>query len=195
MRSKKLVDAFLAFRNDCIWLQTIYNTFSDLYQSESHDVTELMDATAPAFFSDLNIILADYFVLQVCRVTDPPATCGHLNLTAFGINDLLQKHRALTPEITSAAEGLLPFRERLIDARNKLGAHADLQAILAGQPLGSHTDVEREAFFSSLYLYVDEVGITLGVGPLDFRSTAAAGDALDLIRCLRAGRQDAKHRS
>jgi hypothetical protein len=198
MPTQRLADAYLAFRNDCIWLQTIYNTFSALYQSGDIKTSEIMKATAPAFFSDLNHVLLDYFVLQVCRVTDS-ATSGRgsnpfSNLTVGGVNDLLKEESLFNPAIEAATKGLEPFRGLLKDARNKLVAHADLNTVLSGKVQGEHTDADREAFFSHLYRYVDEVGIALGLGPLDFRVTSSAGDSLDLIRCLKAGQHASRVR-
>ena len=50
-----------------------------------------------------------------------------------------------------------------------------------------HTKEEAEAFFENLQNYNDAVGLSVGVGPLDFRTMAGEGDVLDLIRVLERG--------
>ena len=52
-------------------------------------------------------------------------------------------------------------------------------------PIGEHAKEEVTEFFSCLQGYVDAVGNTIGVGPLDFRATPGSGDVLDLIKVLR----------
>jgi len=187
MPSNTLITAFQAFRNDCIWLQTVYNMFASLYQSGDAAQSEIMVVAAPAFFADLNLVLLDYFVLLVCRITDPAVTGKSSNLTVSGINEFLRSEALLTPEIEAATKRMESYRSLLADARNKLVAHADLQTIKNELPLGAHTDEDRDGFFTNLYFYVDEVGRAVGEGPLDFRCTAAVGDTLDLVRCLKAG--------
>src|SRR5207244_10164704 len=100
MKTTKLQEAFLAFREQCIWLQTCFNIYTALYESGGHS-SRVMSATAPLFFHDLNHILVEYWLLQVCRLTDPPRTSSRDNLTVKHINDLLAAEDKLTPEISA----------------------------------------------------------------------------------------------
>jgi len=101
------------------------------------------------------------------------------------INDLLKEQDKLTPEISTASDRLAHYRSLIQDSRNWLISHADKRAVLAGLPIGTHSKSEVEEFFENLYRYVDAVGHAVGVGPLDFRTTAGTGDVIDLLRQLK----------
>lgn len=186
MTMPPLEETFLAFREQCIWLQTCFNTYVGLYES-GEETSGVMSAAAPLFFHDLNLILGAYCLLQVCRLTDPPRSSGRDNLTVKHINALLTAENKFTPEIPSAAEGLAHYRSLIRDSRNWIISHADKRTLIEGLPIGAHSQVDVLAFFDNLYRYVDEVGRVVGVGPLDFRCSSGSGDQLDLLRHLKAG--------
>ena len=175
---------FLAFRSQCIQLRTCYNTYTALYES-GETVKIIMNSSAPVFFQDLNGILIEYIMLQVCKITDPAKTGGKPNLTCLAVNASLEKTGLMTDEITSHSRGIMEYRKLVKDARNKLISHADLNTVLSGLTLGEHSKEDVEKFFECLQGYTDAVGNTIGVGPLDFRVTAGSGDVLDLIKILR----------
>ncbi len=193
MTTTSLEETFLAFRTQCIWLQTCFNTYAALYESgeetneSGEETSRVMSAAAPLFFHDLNVILVEYCLLQVCRLTDPPQSSGRDNLTVKHINALLTAENKFTPEISSAAEGLAHYRSLIRDSRNWIISHVDKRTLIEGLPIGAHSQAEVSAFFDNLYRYVDEVGRVVGVGPLDFRCTSGPGDVLDLLRHLKAG--------
>lgn len=186
MNTNNLQETFLAFREQCIWLQTCFDTYQALYES-GEDTEKLMEATAPYFFHDLNLILIEYCLLQICKLTDPARSFGRENLTVKHINKLLEKENKLTSEISQAADGIASYRDLIEDSRNKIISHADKDAMLTGGTLGEHQREDVNHFFECLYSYVDEVGNAIGVGPLDFRSTYGSGDVLDLLRHLKTG--------
>lgn len=186
MSTSDFKDTFVAFRDQCVWLQTCFNTFAALYES-GETTDQVLSRSAPLFFHDLNLILIEYCLLQVCRLTDPPSRLGRENLTVKHINDLLKAQNKLTSEISAASDGLAHYRSLIQDSRNWLISHADKRAVLAELPIGAHSKGEVEAFFANLYRYVDAVGHVADVGPLDFRTTAGAGDVIDLLRKLKRG--------
>ena len=183
MATPDLEKAFLAFREQCIWLQTCYDMYAALFESGENTTSVLVEA-APLFFHDLNHILVEYCRLQVCRLTDPPKSRGKDNLTVKHINALLQAEGLLSAELSAAADGLARYRSLINDSRNWIISHADKRTLLDGLPIGAHTEADVSAFFEDLYRYVDSVGMAIGVGPLDFRTTSGAGDTLDLVRKL-----------
>lgn len=183
MATPDLEKTFLTFREQCIWLQTCYNTHAALFES-GEKTTRILSSAAHLFFRDLNLILVEYCLLQVCRLTDPPQSLGKDNLTVKHINLLLQAEGLLTSDISTAADGLAHYRSLINDSRNWIISHADKRTLINDLPIGQHTEADVSAFFENLYRYVDSVGIAIGVGPLDFRTTSGAGDALDLVRKL-----------
>jgi len=184
MKQTDLEELFFAFREQCIWLQCCYNTYKELYESGDETKRVLQDS-ASIFFKDLNSILIEYVVLQICKITDPEESQGRKNLTFEHLNSVLRDAQRITDEITNCSCGLSRYRNFIKDGRNKYISHLDTKSVLKGLPIGEHDEEEVTAFFESLYGYVDAVGIAVGVGPLDFRTTAGTGDVLDLIRTLR----------
>ena len=185
MNTDELKRSFLAFREQCVWLRCCYNTYAALYESGS-EVREVLSASANIFFGDLNRILIEYCWLQMCKITDSATSSGRKNLTVEHINSLLESSSLMTDEISCHSEGLQQYRNLIEKGRHRLVAHLDKESVINGVPIGEHDQKDITAFFENLQGYVDAVGITVGVGPLDFRSPAGSGDVTDLINRLRS---------
>ena len=184
MSSQNMSREFLTFRDQCVWLQTCYNTYRALYESGA-DTQGLLTRSASRFFHDLNTILIEYVLLQISKITDPPESQGRENLTVSNINRQLQAAGLLTQEITDASTAIMRYRELIKESRNRVISHQDKETILINLPVGAHSESDVANFFKNLYAYVDAVGNAVGVGPLDFKTTAGSGDVLDLLRLLR----------
>lgn len=190
MASNDLKATFLALREQCIWIRTCFNTFIGLFES-GQVRHQLMDQTAPLFFQEINRILYENYILQVCKLTDKASSTvkggKRLNLTVAHVNDLLKAEGLMTRDIQEASDGLVRFRNLIEEARNRLVGHSDKVAVLKLLELGTHTQQESLAFFEYMFSYVDAVGNAIGVGPLDFGSTSASGDVHDLFKALNGG--------
>lgn len=190
MASRELQETFLHLREHCIWIQTCFNTNRDLFDS-SEICKDLMRRTAPLFFGELNSILYEYYILQVCKLTDPSTTrvrgLPRANLTVAHVNELLRAEGLMTSTIQTATDGLMRYRDILEMARNRQISHSDKETAMTYIEYGAHTRQEVAAFFEYLYEYVDEVGITVGEGPLDFKTTSGPGDVADLFKALNGG--------
>jgi hypothetical protein len=190
--SPGLRQAFVAFREQSIWLRTCFNTFDALFQQE-HQPKDLLQRTAPLFFDELNHVLLDYCRLQACKLTDPADTWSHEaqarveSLTVCNLNRDLEREGLKTQAIDDASAALMRYRKLVKPSRHKAIAHIDKAATLANQPIGAHAEQEVVDFLDSLQSYNDEVGEVVGEGPLDFRGTSGQGDVLTLLQFLRAG--------
>lgn len=196
--SSELRATFLRLREHCIWIQTCFNTFIDLFQSGDAR-HKLMDRTAPLFFHDLNRILYENYILQVCKLSDPPHSMvpvqvngktereKRYNLTVAHVNELLRAEGLLTSEIEAATVGIMQYRSLIAAARNRTIGHADKETAMTYIVLGAHRKPEATAFFEYLHVYVNAVGIAVGEGPLDFSTTSAPGDAADLFKAMNNG--------
>ncbi len=182
----RLRDEFPVFRDQCIWLQTCYDTYAALFEN-GPETEDLMSKVAPLFFEDLNAILIEYCLLQVCKLTDQARTSSRDNLTVERIDNLLKEADLMTPAISNASNGIAHYRNLIKDVRNRIIGHADKATIMSGQPMGEHAASDVSAFFKHLYTYVDEVGRVIGIGPLDFTTTSCPGDVLDLLRVMKTG--------
>lgn len=175
---------FVAFREECIWVQTCFNTFQALYQG-GEKVDSLLRKTAAAFFEELNTVLVEYWFLIVCRLTDPARTRkGDDNLTVKYLVEALTQHGLMTSDIREIARRLDSYRELIKDARNELVAHADRVALLQDAVIGEHTEQAIEQFVWDLQRFNDLVGEAVGEGQLDYQATSCSGDVYDLLRAL-----------
>lgn len=190
--SPSLREAFLAFRQQSIWLRTCFNTFDALFQQE-HRPKDLLHRTAPLFFYELNNVLLEYCRLQACKLTDPADTWSHEaqarveSLTVCNVNRDLEREGLKTQAIDDASAALMRYRKLVKPSRHKAIAHLDKAATLANQPIGAHLEKDVIDFLAALQTYNDEVGRAVGEGPSDFTVTSGAGDVWDLLKFLRAG--------
>jgi hypothetical protein len=177
-------DAFNSFRLESVWLRTVFDMSDALYSSGA-ETDALLRRTAPQFFSELNSILVEYWVLIVCRITDPSRTNGRENLTARNLIECLESLGLLTEAIRREADGLQAYRDLINNARNRVVSHADKETFLRPELLGEHGVHDLTAFLEHLQSFNDLVGEALGEGPLDFNGTSGPGDAYDLLKALR----------
>lgn len=76
-----------AFCEECVWLRFIRTHFASLFEGNDRR-GKLLHEVAGTFFHDMNLILAEYILLQQCKLTDPASSGGEKeNLTT---NFLLQ---------------------------------------------------------------------------------------------------------
>lgn len=132
---QELQQTFITFREECIWLRNCYNTYQTLFEDEE-ETCGILCKNAGIFFQDLNRILIDYIFLQVCKITDPEMTGNKRNLTINFINTALEKKQLFSEEINKYSSDILRYRGFLVDARNKLISHLDLQAVSSGEAIG-----------------------------------------------------------
>jgi len=125
------------FIDHCVILRGFWSHYQTLFQG-SDLKRELLQNTANTFFRDLNQMLIEHLILQICKLTDPESTMGERNLTIqFLVKnaDFSASPRELA-KLTTIAARILAFRKRILPARNKLISHLDLNAALGRKSLG-----------------------------------------------------------
>jgi len=190
MASQKLIDDFCMFREHCIIIRRDYNTYNHLFFS---GVDELLNKTAPVFFNDIAEIMQRDWLLQVCKIMDPPTKkikkTIYETISIKLLNAQLSTENLLTGQIKKLIRELsskiLAYGDLIKPARNKRIAHFDRDSAVSGIVLGYHDEKSLSDFLANLQQYCDEVGRVIGVGPLDFSASGCKGDVLDLIRVLR----------
>ena len=75
-----LKDEIEAMVNFCVHLRSVWRHYEILFEEGVLRRT-LLHRVAPTFFGDLNQVLIEQLVLQICRLTDPAVTTGRTNLT------------------------------------------------------------------------------------------------------------------
>lgn len=177
-------DKFELFRNQCIEVRSIFNTFKHLYES-GDQVSAVLRTTAELFFSDLNQWMLELIILKIGRITDPAVTGKYENLTVKNLVVDLKDLGCSTLEVEELAQKISEFRGKIQPARHKLIVHLDIKTVQSGNVLGVTDEGDFDAFFSDLQSFTDGVAAALGLGPLDYSGQAGPGDVQDLIKALR----------
>ena len=99
---------------------------------------ELLQSTAHKFFRDLNLMLIEHLILQICKLTDPESTMGKRNLTVQFLikNSDFSASPGELAKLTKIAARIDAFRKRILPARNKFISHLDLHAAHGRKSLG-----------------------------------------------------------
>ena len=185
-----LKESFLALRERFIWIAKCWATYRAFYESGSK-TDDVMRRSAPWFFHDFNLIIIDYLILEICKVTDRSVTMGRENLTVENLWDQLNAVGMIqngASEIRSSYECVKNYKDFIKDARNRLVAHFDKETVLKGEGLGGHDADEVYVFFDNLEIFSDCVGRLVGAGPQSFKwGSPGPGDALDLLKVLKRG--------
>lgn len=175
-----------AFCDECVWLYSLRKHFTDLFESgESRRV--LLHEVASTFFHDLNLVLIEYLLLQICKITDPASSGANKdNLTTNYILGLAWTQSTAQRLHASNLE-ILKFRARIVDARRKLITHLDLRARLQALDLGSFSPTDEANFWEALQEFVDAAHDEAVGGPFDLRVAMPNGDVASLIHSLKDG--------
>ena len=143
------------FVDHCVILRAFWTHYQTLFDG-SDLKRELLQKTAPKFFHDLNLMLIEHLILQICKLTDPEITMGKRNLTVqFLIKnaDFSASPRDLA-KLTKIAARMDAFRKRILPARNKFISHLDLDAALGRKALGGASIAAWRRFWLDLQEFV-----------------------------------------
>ncbi len=139
------------FTDYCVILRVFWTHYQTIF--EGSDLQhELFQDTAHKFFSDLNQLLIEHLILQICKLTDPEMTTGRRNLTIpFLVNnaDFAETPRDMA-NLKKISARIGNFRKRIVPARNKLISHLDLDAALGRKSLGSASAAAWRKFWLDL---------------------------------------------
>ena len=140
-----------AFCDVCVPMRSIWKHFQILFEG-TESQRQLLQNIAPIFFGDLNKLLIEHLILQICKITDPEDSRGHKNITV----EFLVKNSDFSdvPEELGKLEKLSldmhHFRTKIVPARNKLIGHLDRDSVLQDQPLGAADQNEWNQFWLDL---------------------------------------------
>jgi hypothetical protein len=143
------------FTSHCIEWRACWCHYHTLFEA-SVLRRELLETIAPAFFYDVNIILIEHLILQICKLTDDEGTAKRRKLTIDFLannvdfsktSDDLKRLKQLTRQMER-------FRKRLLPARNKAIGHLDLRAAHRRKPLGEAPIAEWQQFWLDLQEFV-----------------------------------------
>jgi hypothetical protein len=145
----------MKFVDHCVTLRAFWVHYQTIF--EGTDLKrELLQSTAHKFFHDLNLMLIEHLILQICKLTDPEVTMGKRNLTIQYLiknSDFAPSPRDLA-KMTKIAARIDKFRQRILPARNKLISHLDLDAALGRRALGGASIAAWQKFWLDLQDFV-----------------------------------------
>jgi hypothetical protein len=151
-----LGELFNYLERETVWLAGKWNDFAALYH-KSQDQIDLLNATAPSFFGQIQGIMWEDAILHLCRLLDPPQSAGKDNLTFRRLPPLIGD-AALRTSVESTIDLALTHGQFARDWRNRRLAHCELPP-LQGQPAKAVPRV----MFAEMESSVDAVCYTLRI--------------------------------
>jgi hypothetical protein len=149
----KMDDDIGAFAHHCVYMRSVYLHGKALFETSSAEDRVRMSVAAPILFPDINRVLIEYTILQVCRITDAAKDRqGNENhtvaflLAKYDFSGDPNKQRRLA-DLNGAIQA---FREKLLPARHKRIAHADRGAVFDLASYGQAPDQEWSQFWLNL---------------------------------------------
>ncbi len=178
------------FANHCVFVRSLFLHCKILFEISSDEDRAWMSRVAPVFFGDINRMLREYIILQVCKITDPARDVRKNDNHTIAF--LLQHYDFSTAPATKRRLGQLDallqaFREKLLPARNKIIAHSDRNTILAGRALGGAPQSEWDEFWRHLQELVCIVHEKVVGTALHINRVAMLSDADGLLKALKHG--------
>lgn len=172
------------FCDECVWIRSIRDHFELLYES-GEQRKKLLSEISNGFFSDLNIILLEYILLQKAKLTDPASSGkGKDNLSTNYVVSL-EWPLDIEQTLSSINERINRFREKIIDARRKLLAHSDLKSHLERIEYGEFTVDDEKEFWIALKEFANTAHMATFGEPFEIESTQVDGDAHTLVHALK----------
>ena len=183
-----LAALFSELQNEVISLASEWEDYKHLYGSQEH--IDFLNASASAFFSDLQRVQQFSIMLQLSCLTDPPKSAGKDTLTIKRFPSLINDATLL-----GAVEGLIQAADVATgfarEWRNRRLAHTELPAALKGAPAvplprAAWHDIEYA--IESISAVMDAVQLHYcGSTTLHGAATALSGGVGSLIYFLEIG--------
>ncbi|HEY5080785.1 MAG TPA: hypothetical protein VII91_02475 [Bauldia sp.] len=145
------------FADYCVYVRSVFMHGRILFEESSEKERDALHGVAPIFFGDLNTILIEYVILQICKITDPAKdNRGKENHTTefFAKNSDFSSEPAKAQRLEQLHAAMQVFRNKVKPARDKLISHLDRNAILAGSILGVASETEWSKFWQDIQDFV-----------------------------------------
>ena len=175
--------------NYCVHLRSVWCHYQTLFE-EGELRRTMLHRVAPIFFGDLNLLLIEHLVLQICKLTDPKTTMGRENLT---LDYLVANADFAAPAEQAIAitlrDRINAFRTTIVPARNKLISHLDRESVMAGTALGAADNAAWELFWSDLDALLDLFNRLFAdpPGPFILSDVGMISDADSAVKAVREG--------
>jgi hypothetical protein len=122
-----LGEVYNALSSELTWVHLKWFDFLRLYATSQEQV-DLLNAAAPAFFHHLQQMMWEDVLLHLCRLTDPPKSMGHDNLTILRIPGAIPDI-ALRQVVQPLVDDAKQKSDFARDWRNRRLAHLELPVL------------------------------------------------------------------
>lgn len=183
-----LGELHFALWNEITWLHLKWKDFRALF-AVSPERIDLLNEAAPDFFGNLQRVLWEDVLLHLCRLTDPPESMGHPNLT-------ITRLPILIPDISlkNKAESLLVAAKKKASFarnwRNRRLAHRELPDFdgKESKPLADASRQQVEEALASIRDVMNGIELHYQGSPVLYEhSIEALGGVKALLSCLEKG--------
>lgn len=188
-----LGEIYYALHNEVVWLYLKWKAFRALF-ARSPETIKLLNVAAPAFFHELQRMMWEDILLHLCRLTDPPQSMGHDNLTVRRLPDSIPDAN-LQNQVRPLVDASRQKTEFARDWRNRRLAHKELPptAGQVAQALASASCQHVEDALAAIRRTMNCIEQHYLDSPVSYEhSIEALGGVESLLMCLREG-VDAKH--
>jgi transcriptional regulator with XRE-family HTH domain len=176
-----------AFSNFCVSLRSFWRHYQIIFEGTDLQ-RELLQGIAHTFFGDLNQLLIEHLILQICKITDPEESMGRKNLTVkFLLNNSdFSSKRGELDKLKGLSDSMHSFRAKIVPARNRLIGHLDRESVLLGQSLGGADKSEWNQFWLDLqdFLQIVHKRYVDPKGHFYLNGVAQLSDADSLVKAL-----------
>jgi hypothetical protein len=124
---------------------------------DNADLDQLGRTHCSAFLGHLSLVTQRDVLHQIAKLHDPARQFGQNNLSIGYVVDNGLWDRETRMRLSVLRAKLDSFADSLRQARNKMTAHNELAAILAGQPLGQFPRGADIEYFKNLQAFMDTV--------------------------------------
>jgi hypothetical protein len=179
------------FADYCVYVRSVYMHGKTLFETVDQAEKDILTNAAPVFFGDINKVLIEYVILQVCKVTDPAKDVhGNLNhTTEFFVKETDFSSDPGKPQrLAELHASMQNIRAALKPARNKIISHLDRDAIRAKTILGVASNEEWQRFWRDIEEFVAILYERyVSSPPIHIRSVGGITDTMMLKNALRKG--------
>src|SRR5262249_30844668 len=183
--SLKEVEEFSAH---CVYIRSVYTFAIRIFRDVDDAERKAMEATARVFFNNMSMVVSEFLVNAVCRITEPAIDrFGNHNTTVELFLNSFPRDGETFKQLNALRQRIDKLRDKVVTARNNLGAHADRFVILKGEPLLTATWQEWDDFWSALRDFVRILNEKTTGKALDIDAPGMLREAESLLRALSSG--------
>jgi len=152
-------------RDQLDWLRRKWSEFQELFEQGDERI-EILNIVAPNFFLFLQKLLFEDAMLHLCRVSDPPKTKNHTNLSLMLLAGLIP-HQDFSAQVRKDAEEVRKKCQFAREWRDKRLAHTDLTTLRNERvsPLPRVTSKNIEDAVESIRALLNSVEQHYGLAP------------------------------